>query len=153
MKNVFYYNLPIGKIKIADNGTAITDIYTIKEIKKDENLIETDLIKKAHIQLVEYFEKKRTEFDLPLYFEGTDFQKKVWEALINIPYGITRTYKQIAEEIGCPKGCRAVGNANNKNKVMIVVPCHRVIGTNGALVGYAGGLDLKQTLLTIEKNI
>ena len=82
--------------------------------------------------------------------EGTPFQKKVWNALQNIPYGETRTYKQIAEEIGNPKACRAVGMANNKNPMIIVVPCHRVIGANGKLVGYGGGLEMKRALLDLE---
>ncbi len=105
----------------------------------------------AYSQLLEYFEGKRKLFDLPLIMIGTDFRKKVWQALCDIPYGQTRSYKQIAEAIGNPKASRAVGLANNKNPIAIVVPCHRVIGSNGKLVGYAGGLDLKQNLLKMEQ--
>jgi len=98
------------------------------------------LIKNASEQLYEYFEGKRREFNLPLKLSGTDFQNKVWKALCEIPYGETRSYKQIAERVENPGGSRAVGGANNKNPIMIVVPCHRVVGSNGNLVGYASGL-------------
>lgn len=102
-------------------------------------------------QLDQYFECRRKSFDLPLRMEGTDFQKKVWEELTRIPYGETRTYGQIAEAIGNPKASRAVGMANNRNPVAIIVPCHRVIGSDGSLTGYAGGLEIKEKLLNIEK--
>lgn len=102
-------------------------------------------------QLYEYFKGDRRSFDLPLGFKGTDFQKRVWEALRDIPYGQTRTYKDIAESIGSPKAVRAVGNANNKNPLSIIVPCHRVIGSSGSLVGYGGGLDRKAYLLDLEQ--
>ena len=98
-----------------------------------------------------YFSKKRKSFDIPIKLEGTEFQKRVWDALIQIPYGKTCTYKDIAEKIGNPKACRAVGGANNKNPIMIIVPCHRVIGKNGDLVGYAGGIEVKQKLLDLEQ--
>ena len=99
----------------------------------------------------EYFSGERKKFDLPLYFEGTEFQKSVWNELRKIPYGTTVSYKDIAEGINNEKAVRAVGNANNKNKIMIIVPCHRVIGKNGKLVGFAGGLDKKEFLLEHEK--
>lgn len=102
-------------------------------------------------ELDEYFSGKRKYFDLPLNYEGTIFQKKVWEKLKNIAYGETKTYKDIALEIGKPKSYRAVGLANNKNPLPIFLPCHRVIGSNGKLVGYAGGLELKKKLLKLEK--
>lgn len=111
---------------------------------------ETDLIKKAAKQLKEYYDGLRREFDLPLDLQGTPFQLKVWNELLKIPYGQTRTYKQIAQAIGSPKAYRAVGNANNQNKIMVVVPCHRVIGSNGQMVGYAGGIEMKEMLLAIE---
>ncbi len=152
MKNLYIYKTPIGKIKISDNGKAIIRITTKVDFEKDDNIKETDLIKKAYNQLEEYFARKRKEFDLPLEFEGTEFQVKVWNALLTIPYGETRSYKEIAEQIECPKGARAVGMANNKNEIMIVVPCHRVIGSSEKLVGYAGGLDIKSELLKLEKN-
>ena len=98
-----------------------------------------------------YQERKRKFFDLPLKVEGTAFQKKVWQALCSIPYGETRSYKEIAIQIGNERACRAVGMANNKNPIGILIPCHRVIGTNHKLVGYAGGLDKKAFLLKLEK--
>jgi methylated-DNA-[protein]-cysteine S-methyltransferase len=104
----------------------------------------------AERQLMEYFEKKRKIFDLPITLNGTDFQKSVWNALLGVPWGETRTYGQIAEIIGNPKASRAVGMANNRNPISIIVPCHRIIGTNGALVGYGGGLDIKRLLLDLE---
>ncbi len=104
-----------------------------------------------HKEIIEYLEGKRKVFTLPLDLNGTDFQRKVWRELLNIPYGGTRTYKDIANNIGSPKAYRAVGNALNKNPVLILVPCHRVIGSNGQLVGFGGGLELKAWLLDLEK--
>ena len=101
-------------------------------------------------QLREYFAGARSRFDLKLDFAGTDFQKKVWAALLTIPFGETRSYAQIAAQIGNPKAVRAVGAANGKNPISIVAPCHRVIGSNGALTGFAGGLDAKRVLLELE---
>lgn len=105
----------------------------------------------AFKQINEYFEGKRKTFDFLIKAEGTDFQKKVWRALCAIPYGETRTYKEIAQAVGSPKACRAVGMANNRNPISFAVPCHRVIGADGSLVGYGGGLDLKHTLLQMER--
>lgn len=101
-------------------------------------------------QLKAYFRGKLTEFDVPLGGEGTDFQKKVWQALRDVPYGQTTSYGQIAKTIGRPKACRAVGLANGRNPISIIVPCHRIIGSNGKLVGYGGGLDRKTRLLQLE---
>ena len=108
------------------------------------------LIKKAHLQLQKYLMGERKIFDLPFKMKGTDFQVRVWKELLNIPYGETRSYKQIAEAIGNPKAMRAVGMANNKNKLLIVIPCHRVIGADGKLVGYGEGLEMKEFLLRLE---
>jgi len=102
-------------------------------------------------QLTEYFAGKRQQFDVPLDFEGTEFQKKVWQALLSIPFGETRSYRDIAEQIGNVKAVRAVGAANGKNPISIIAPCHRVIGMNGKLVGFAGGLGNKDILLKIEQ--
>lgn len=112
---------------------------------------ETTLLEQAALQIEEYLQGKRKKFSLPIALQGTDFQQKVWQELLNIPYGETRSYKQIAEKIGCPKGYRAVGMANNKNPITIIVPCHRVIGQNKKLVGYAGGIDIKEKLLKLEE--
>ncbi len=111
------------------------------------------ILKQTVSELREYFDGKRKIFNVAISPEtGTEFQHKVWNALKTIPYGEVRSYKQIAEQIGCPKGFRAVGNANNKNPISIIVPCHRVIGANKKLVGYAGGLDKKKILLEMEQN-
>lgn len=134
-----------------ENGTAITNMYIAKEISKDINLMETKLLKKANQQLQEYLTGERKIFDLPLEPHGTEFQQKVWNSLQKIPYGETNSYKDIAKSIGNIKACRAVGMANNKNPILIFIPCHRVIGSNGKLVGYAGGLNVKEKLLQIEK--
>ncbi|QVK20770.1 methylated-DNA--[protein]-cysteine S-methyltransferase [Mycoplasmatota bacterium] len=126
----------------------------ISEINKHDGIFHTSIPKElelAHKELTEYFQGKRKEFTFNLIIEGTDFQKKVWLALLKIPYGETRSYKDIAISIGKPNASRAVGNANNKNKIAIAIPCHRVIGSNKKLVGYAGGIELKDYLLSLEK--
>ncbi|KEQ55410.1 methylated-DNA--[protein]-cysteine S-methyltransferase [Sphingobium chlorophenolicum] len=108
------------------------------------------LLDAAGRQLGEYFAGQRQAFDLPLDFKGTDFQKRVWAALLTIPYGETRSYADIARQIGKPSACRAVGAANGRNPISIVAPCHRVVGANGALTGFAGGLNAKRYLLELE---
>ncbi|MGO5092962.1 methylated-DNA--[protein]-cysteine S-methyltransferase [Clostridium sp. LCP25S3_F10] len=150
MNNAYCYKTPIGEIVIVDNGRSIVQVFFGDNIPKNVNVIETNLLKEANNQLKEYFIGKREKFDLYLEPQGTEFQKKVWKALQEIPYGETRSYKNIAINIGNEKACRAVGMANNKNPIPIFIPCHRVIGSNGNLIGYAGGLDIKETLLRIE---
>lgn len=153
MKNSFYYDTKIGRIQIEENGEAITKIhYVQKDIEETAVGKETGLLKEAIKQLNEYFEGKRNIFDLQLAPEGTEFQKKVWNALREIPFGETKSYGEIAKLIGNEKASRAVGMANNKNPIMIVIPCHRVIGANGKLVGYAAGVEVKEMLLNLEKN-
>lgn len=153
MKNSFYYDTKIGRLQIEENGEAITQIdFALKDIEEAAEGKETELLKETIKQLNEYFEGQRNIFDLPLAPEGTEFQKKVWKALSEIPFGETRSYGEIAKVIGNEKASRAVGMANNKNPIMIVIPCHRVIGANGKLVGYAGGLEVKEMLLNLEKN-
>ena len=152
MDKLFYYDTQIGKLGIRADHIGITNIY-FREINiKEEKVVleESDLIKDAYIQLEEYMNGQRTQFDLPLNLKGTEFQKKVWSELAKIPYGETRSYKDIAIAIGNEKASRAVGMANNKNPIPIVIPCHRVVGSNKKLVGYAGGLDLKEKLLNLE---
>ncbi|MBQ5599966.1 MAG: methylated-DNA--[Lachnospiraceae bacterium] len=109
------------------------------------------ILEKAYKQLKEYFVGERKEFDLPLDPVGTEFQMKVWEALQTIPYGETRTYKEIAVQIGNENASRAVGMANNRNPLPIFIPCHRVVGADGGIVGYAGGTEVKAALLELEK--
>lgn len=158
-KNIYFYetNTPIGKIGIAttENDSHITDLTwesDFENLKKENDfqICETELIKQAKKQLFEYFERKRKIFDLPLLKEGTPFQISVWNALEKIPYGETCSYKDIAIAIDNPKAVRAVGMANNRNKIAIFIPCHRVIGANGKLVGYGGGLHIKRFLLELE---
>ena len=154
MKKVFYYETAIGELGIAENGSAITDLCLPGERVIDEAeavIEETRLIKKAASQLIGYFSGRLKDFNLPLEPDGTDFMQSVWKALQTIPYGETRSYKEIAQSIGRPNAYRAVGLANNRNPIAIVIPCHRVIGADGSLVGYGGGLDVKEKLLTLEK--
>lgn len=150
MKYCYIYDTVIGKITITADKEFVYRIEfggnTNSEIR------EIDLIKKTYQQLSEYFCGKRKIFDIPLKLEGTEFQLKVWQALQKIPYGATRTYKELAAAAGNEKACRAAGMCNNKNPIAIIIPCHRVIGSSGKLVGYAGGLKIKQFLLDLEKN-
>ena len=113
--------------------------------------IQHPMLLKVKQQLEQYFAGQRQQFNLPLDFQGTDFQQQVWRALLTIPYGETRSYKDIALQIGNEKAVRAVGAANGRNPISIIAPCHRVIGSGGALVGFAGGLDKKQILLSLEQ--
>ena len=152
MKHLFYYESPIGKIGIAEENGAVTNLFFSTEAPpQNAELKETALLKEVKKQLDEYFNKKRKIFDVPLKLEGTEFQKRDWQELLKIPYGETRSYGEIAKALGIPKGARAVGLANNRNPVSIIVPCHRVIGADGKLVGYGGGLPIKETLLHLEK--
>lgn len=160
MKFFDYYKSPLGNMVILEEDNAIIRLSLCTQ--KPEFLessyspdpmshATTTLIENAKAQLTDYFQGTRQIFDLPLNPSGTSFQKKVWQALCQIPYGQTRSYKEIALAIDNPKGCRAVGMANNRNPIMLIIPCHRVIGSNGTLVGYAGGLDIKEWLLEHEK--
>lgn len=148
-QGIAYYSSPIGLVKVQSNGQGITATGFV--IEKDEQDIHDKITDNAIKQLAEYFEGKRKEFDLPVYIEGTQFQLKVWETLTKVKYGDTASYKNIAKLVGNEKASRAIGGANNKNHVAIILPCHRIIGSNGSLVGYAGGLDKKQWLLEHEK--
>lgn len=151
MKNIYYYETRLGRIRIAEEeGQIIELVFGDDSFPGEAHIEETEILKEANLQLQEYLDGKRKNFDLPLHPKGTEFQKRNWAALSRIPYGETRTYGQIAEEIGCPRGARAVGLANNKNPISIIIPCHRVIGANGKLVGYGGGLDKKIALLELE---
>jgi len=157
MENTFFvYDSPFGALVIESDGKAITGLKTESTIKKEGT--EPFGVKQAStltditaMQLKEYFTGKRKKFDIPLNPHGTDFQLSVWKELEKIPYGKTRSYKQIAQAIGNPKASRAVGMANNKNPIWILIPCHRVIGADGDLTGYGGGIEMKKRLLNIEK--
>jgi methylated-DNA-[protein]-cysteine S-methyltransferase len=154
-----YYHIiesPICPILLAGDEKELKQVIFLKGKRKEDipaDWIENkDFFREAVRQLEAYFSGKLKSFDLRLAPEGTEFQKSVWRALCKIPYGETRTYKDIAESIGNPKAYRAVGHANNRNQISIIVPCHRVIGSNGKLTGYACGLDIKAFLLNIEQN-
>ena len=158
MKNVFYYTFPVGGIGIAEEAGKISGVFFRTDKKKQPKAAdcitaETPLIKKTAKELKEYFEGKRKKFDIPLLLKGTDFQLSVWKALQKIPYGKTRSYKETAGMAGNPKACRAAGMANNRNPIAIIIPCHRVIGSDGSLTGYGGGLEKKQYLLELEQGI
>ena len=156
---MFYkiYDFEIGELAICEENGKIVLVNVVKtkedieEIAKNSIQKETSLIKNTKQQLDEYFAGKRKKFNIPIKLDGTDFQIKVWKELLKIPYGETCSYLDIAKRIGNPKASRAVGMANNKNKIIIIVPCHRVIGSNKKLVGYACGLDVKEKLLELER--
>ena len=152
MKRVWYYTFPRVRLGIIEGDGYITDIFFNNGARGNlPQPEETPLITRAAEQLNEYFAGIRTVFEFPVMPAGTAFQKKVWDAVSAIPYGETRTYKEIAEQAGNSLAARAVGMANNRNPAVIVIPCHRVIGHNGALTGYGGGLDVKEYLLDLEK--
>jgi methylated-DNA-[protein]-cysteine S-methyltransferase len=140
---------PLGVLTIASTARGLASIQFGNRAPHDTPLdAASNRIFMSQIQ--EYFQGRRTEFDFPLDLEGTEFQIAVWRQLLQIPYGQTRTYGDIAKKVGNPRGARAVGMANHDNRIPIVVPCHRVLGQDGSLTGYAGGLHIKQQLLTIE---
>ncbi len=156
MKGFAIYEFELGKYVIEYEDNTLIGLKRINETQSKINNMNlknsnrtkfTELIAK---EIEQYFSGKRKTFTIKYKYVGTDFQKKVWKALTEIPYGETKSYEEIAIEVGNSKACRAVGMANNKNPISIIVPCHRVIGKNNKLVGYAGGLDIKQKLLDIE---
>lgn len=150
---VYYYHSPIGCIEICATNDSILQLKFVES----ENAISTTslsiIIENCIIQLKEYFENKRLSFDLPLALKGSEFQQKVWETIREIPFGKTRTYKEIAIKIGKPSAVRAVANAIAKNPILIIIPCHRIIGSNRSLTGYSGGIERKRSLLKHEKTL
>lgn len=153
-----YMDSPVGALKLVAHDQALVAVMWDNENHKRVRLAELvedrqhPMLRKVKQQLEEYFAGQRQQFDLPLDFQGTAFQQQVWQALLSIPYGETRSYKEIAVQLGNEKAVRAVGAANGKNPISIIAPCHRVIGSSGALVGFAGGLDKKQILLSLEQS-
>lgn len=142
---------PLGLIRIEENHCGITSLRFVDGEAQNFSSRENGIyLASAKAQVLEYFSKRRKMFDVPLSLAGSEFQKKVWSALRGIPYGETRSYKQIAEAIGNENAARAVGMANNRNPIPIIIPCHRVIGSDGKLVGYAGGIERKKYLLKME---
>ncbi|MGB9812071.1 MAG: methylated-DNA--[protein]-cysteine S-methyltransferase [Thermovenabulum sp.] len=140
-------------IKISFENEKIDKVFFYRYFKNPFFIKKANwVIKKSEKELDLYFKKNLREFSVPLLLLGTEFQKKVWNELLKIPYGELKTYKDISQKMGIPKGARAVGQANNKNPIPIIVPCHRVIGKSGDLVGYGGGLNIKKYLIDLEKN-
>jgi methylated-DNA-[protein]-cysteine S-methyltransferase len=154
MTTPLYMETPIGVLTIESDGDAITHItLPEKSSRKRPNLDNSacpDVMKQAASQLTEYFTGERSEFDLPISLRGTDFQKDVWMALADIPYGKTISYAELAGMVGRPTAFRAVGQANGANPIPIVLPCHRVIASGGGIGGYGGGLPIKRQLLALE---
>ncbi len=150
MKSYSTYISPVGKLIVVADGGGITDL-RFGHVPDGAVERTTPLLETAIRQLDEYFAGRRREFDLPLNPSGTEFQRRVWGELLKIPYGQTRTYGQIAAAAGNPRASRAVGMANNRNPIAVIVPCHRVVGADGTLTGYAGGLGNKETLLRLEE--
>ena len=155
----YHYKLmpsPVGELTlVARDGKLSAILWEVERANRVRlgELIEANdspVLRETERQLREYFAGTRNQFELELDFAGTDFQKQVWHALLTIPFGETRSYSQIAEQIGNPKAVRAVGAANGRNPISIIAPCHRVVGASGGLTGFAGGLEAKQYLLTLE---
>lgn len=158
-----YFHTPYGELVLGESGGELclcdwkyrkmrdqVDNRIQTGLQAEFRLEETELLNEAKSQLNEYFAKERTTFDLPLLFIGSDFQKSVWEKLVTIPYGKTVSYLELSRILGDEKAIRAVATANGANAISIIVPCHRVIGSDGSLTGYAGGLNAKQKLLQLE---
>lgn len=150
MSGCAIYPFPFGQLKIGYHDGFVTLLTRTEEPAGEEG--RTELTDTVFRQVMEYLDGRRRKFDFPYALHGTPFQEKVWRALCAIPYGETRTYGGIAAEVGSPRAARAVGMANHQNPILIAVPCHRVVGANGKLVGYGCGLDMKEALLTLEKN-
>lgn len=147
--NYAIYNTAIGNIKVEYNDQLLLSLEKVEQVVDGgKRTIFSDSVFE---NLQEYFQGNRKEFSINYEIKGTEFQMKVWKELEKIPYGTTKSYKEIAINIGCEKGSRAVGGAIHRNPIAIIIPCHRVIGSNKKLVGYAGGLDMKKKLLQIEK--
>lgn len=150
---------PVGQLKLVTNGQALcailweTDKPNRVLLQSMQQVEQHPILDLAQQQLTEYFKGQRQQFDIPLTAEGTVFQQRVWAALKTIPYGETRSYLDIAKQIDNPKAVRAVGAANGKNPISIIVPCHRVIGKNGSLTGFGGGLSNKEILLKLEQQV
>jgi methylated-DNA-[protein]-cysteine S-methyltransferase len=145
---------PIGPLALAGRGQVLTNLRMVDQTYEPDrtNWVPDDrAFPDAVEQLEAYFAGERTDFDLELSLTGTEFQRRVWQALLTIPYGETRSYGEIAEQIGASGAARAVGLANGRNPIAIIVPCHRVIGASGSLTGYGGGLERKQSLLELER--
>ncbi|HPF88008.1 MAG TPA: methylated-DNA--[protein]-cysteine S-methyltransferase [Candidatus Limiplasma sp.] len=151
MKTIQFMQTPLDTITLAEESGALTELWFGRITPEGARQQSTPLLRKAQAELAEYFSGKRKVFTVPLAPRGTVFQQSVWQVLRSIPYGETLSYGEVAKRIGNPKASRAVGMANNKNPLPILIPCHRVIGASGKLVGYGGGLGIKEALLTLEQ--
>lgn len=155
MSDSYVFKSPIGLLKICEEEGRLTNLHLQQKeshiAASQDYALHSDLLYEAYKQINEYFAGRRKEFDLPISFRGTAFQQRVWKELQRIPYGETRSYEDIAVGIGNPKAVRAVGQANNRNPIMIIVPCHRVIHKNGDIDGFACGIEVKKYLLDLEK--
>lgn len=153
MNAIYFYEGAIGRYAVEETEGYLTHIWTHRQldgVSREMEVVETSLLREAKRQLDAYFSGQLREFTLPLAPMGTEFQMKVWKTLCSIPYGEVITYGQLAERVGNTRASRAVGMANSKNPLPVLIPCHRVIGAGGKLVGYTGGLDIKVKLLQIE---
>ncbi len=164
--NIQYYDSPCGKLILAAVGNELclcdwqgkacaerNKRRLVRLLGAEFSIVSSYILEQTKAELDEYFAGKRKTFDIPLHPVGTDFQKRVWQVLHNIPYGETRSYKEIAQSVDNPKGIRAVAQAIGANGISILIPCHRVIGSNHALTGFAGGIEAKRRLLTIESTL
>lgn len=152
MKKIFKIKFDLISLEIFYENNQIEKIDFINSFDNDFNKPSNNFENEIYQQFYEYFKGLRKSFTLPIKIEGTDFQKSVYYELLKIPYAKQVSYKDIAIKIGCPKGFRAVGNANNKNKIPIIIPCHRVINSDGKIGGYAGGVEIKNYLINLEKS-
>lgn len=154
MSEYYIFQSPIGCLKLCADGNHITGLSAQQEcaesVASQKFVQHSDLLYEAYTQLQEYFAGKRMQFELPVDNAGTDFQKRVWQELRQIPYGETRSYEEIATAIGSPRACRAVGQANSINPILIINPCHRVIHKNGDISGFSYGTEMKKFLLDLE---
>lgn len=156
MNHYTHYQSPLGQLLMQADGEALTGLHFHDEKYLPRQAAdwvldpELPVFERTRVQLDEYFAGTRREFDVPIRLVGTEFQRRVWEVLLRIPYGVTTTYGAMARDLGQPSAMRAVGAANGRNPISILVPCHRAIGADGALTGYAGGLPRKRALLELE---
>ena len=154
MTDSYTFNTPIGFLTIREEEQKLTELFwEANSVQTMKNELHSDFLYEVYTQVNEYLTGRRKQFDVPLKYQGTQFQQGVWQELQKIPYGETRSYQEIAIGIGNEKAVRAVGQANNKNPIMIIIPCHRVIHKNGDITGFACGLEVKQYLLELEKGM
>lgn len=151
MKYGLYLETSIGRLYMEQEDEFLVGLGRAKALE-GVKLQETPFLRNVAEEIKEFLNGCRKGFDIPIYRKGTEFQRRVWQELLEIPYGETRSYGELAAKIGCPAGARAVGQACNRNPIMIIVPCHRVIGKDGRMIGFGGGLDVKERLLDLEKH-